>query len=130
MSPFGITVDRFLEQIPADDALDFVPAEVRDLIGRIGGEEAGSSTAIEIVKSMVDFEEELETPERRTLIIGLLEDQKRSELAGQLGVSAQELSDPAQVHWSADKLDQLKGFFGIARGDSSVAVRPTSRLSK
>jgi DNA repair protein RadD len=128
MSPFGLTVHRFLDQISPDDVLKFVSAEMRDLIVHLGGEEADRSIAVEIVRAMVDFEEELESPERRTLIIGLLEDKKRSELAAQLGVSAQELSGPTEVQWSADKLDQLKGFFGIARGDGSVAARPARSL--
>ncbi len=113
MAPFGLTVDRFLEQISDTDALKFVTAEMRDLIVHLGGGGADGPDVTAIVKAMVDFEAELENTRHRNLIIGLLNEGQREQLADRLDLSVHELGDPARVDWSAAKLAELKRYFGL-----------------
>ena len=113
MSPFGLTVDRFLDQISPDDALNFVPAEMRDLIDRLGGEGSDRSGVNEIAKAMVDFVVVLENARHRTSVIGLLDESQRGQLARRLGISAAEVADPAHFDWTVEKLVELKRFFGL-----------------
>lgn len=106
----GMTVTAFFKSLSDTDVRRFVDDRVLSVLDALFGGRIADDDLRRAVVEFVDFGEMLKDRARRSLILRLIPEKKRSELDDRIG---QQLSAIEADRWGAAELENLREFFGL-----------------
>lgn len=121
----GLTATTFFKSLADTDVRRFVDDPVLPVLDALFGGRIANDDLRRAVVELADFGEMLKDRARRSLILSLIPEMKRSELDGRIGrpVSAIEADQ-----WEAAELENLREFFGVVDEAPVSHPRPPKEM--
>lgn len=106
----GMTATQFFESIGDQHVRRFLDPTILPTLDAVFGGDVAGSKLRHVAHVLIDFDALLARPHDRERVLRLLPKHKQAELQGRIGEDPREI---CQGDWTADKLKQLRGFFGL-----------------
>ena len=122
----GLSVARFFESIPRRELRRFLDPGVLSILDAIFGGRIAGDDLRRVAQTLVDFHVLLGEAHGRRLVVGLLPEQKRTELEFRVGQSFH--SDTSD--WTESEIRRMRDFFGLVEERIVLpAVPPTETIT-
>ena len=107
---YGLTKTKFFAYLSDDELRQFIDARILPLLDHIFGGRLAGQDLRKVAGTLVDFDATLLSPSGRRLVLGLLPEEKRSELRDRTG---RDVRPRAATTWTPTQIQRLKEFFGL-----------------
>ena len=123
----GLSVTWFLNSLPDREIRRFLDPGVLSVLDALFGGRIDGEDLRRVARTLVDFDVLLGEADGRKLVLGLVPDQKRTELEARVGrtIAANRVSE-----WTESEVHRLRDFFGLIEDRILLpAVPPTGTVN-